>query len=250
MTALPFVGPCCKSALARGKKLIYFRLADHEPPVDDDCGAIVDPPGDIPKDRMVLEAHGAVIGQSRAMDIDGIVFVVPGVYGQMTLSERYSVARLMGRIVHPVGAKDEESILLTGRGRWGTTRPWLGVPVSFAEINRISALCGIVAMREELIPDVSLGTHFFNDLVETDILYMALFPNREDNLLNAQLICSLPNRLGDYLDDAEKWEAAARAVESKDLPEGRLRLNADILKQGVLVCITDGAAPAELSERT
>jgi hypothetical protein len=34
-------------------------------------------------------------------------------------------------------------------------------------------------MREDLIPDVSLGTHFFNDLVAMDILDPALFPGRE-----------------------------------------------------------------------
>ena len=203
-------------------------------------GAIVDPPADIPKENMVLEARAAVIGQSRAMDIDRIVFVVPAVYGQMTLSERYSVARLMGQVVHPVGADGEESILLMGPGRWGTTTPWLGVPVSFAEIDRISALCEIVAMREDLIPDVSLGTHFFNDLVETDILYMALFPDRRDNLLNDGLLGSLPNRLEEYVGDAGKWSEAVRVVKSSDLGAGTFRLNANILKQRVLVYITDG----------
>jgi hypothetical protein len=40
----------------------------------------------------------------------------------------------------------------------------------------MAELCGIIAMREDLIPDVSLGTHFFNDLVAMDILDPALFP--------------------------------------------------------------------------
>ena len=73
--------------------------------------------------------------------------------------------------------------MLIGPGRWGTTTPSLGVPVSFAEIDTVSVLCEIVAMRDDLVPDVSLGTHFFNDLVEMDILYLALFPGRQGQLL-------------------------------------------------------------------
>ena len=73
--------------------------------------------------------------------------------------------------------------MLIGPGRWGTTTPSLGVPVCFAEIDTVSVLCEIVAMREDLVPDVSLGTHFFNDLVEMDMLYLALFPGRQGQLL-------------------------------------------------------------------
>ena len=54
--------------------------------------------------------------------------------------------------------------------------PMLGVPVSFSEIDTVAVLCEIVAMRENLVPDVSLGTHFFNDLVEMDMLYFAVDP--------------------------------------------------------------------------
>jgi pyruvate,water dikinase len=74
--------------------------------------------------------------------------------------------------------------MLIGPGRWGTTSPELGVPVRFAEINNAAVLCELVVMREGLVPDVSLGTHFFSDLVETDILYLAVFPQRQDNRLN------------------------------------------------------------------
>ena len=43
--------------------------------------------------------------------------------------------------------------LLVGPGRWGTTEPSLGVPVSFAEISRITALCEVIEMREGLVPE-------------------------------------------------------------------------------------------------
>jgi hypothetical protein len=39
-------------------------------------------------------------------------------------------------------------------------------------------------MHAGLVPDVSLGTHFFNDLVEMDMLYFAVFPGRGQNCLS------------------------------------------------------------------
>ena len=52
----------------------------------------------------------------------------------------------------------------------------MGIPVTFSEINNISILVEIALMRDNLIPELSYGTHFFQDLVETDIFYIALFP--------------------------------------------------------------------------
>jgi hypothetical protein len=203
-------------------------------------GVIPDPPSHVSKESVLLEAHGAVIGQSRMVPVERVVYVVPEVYGQMNLSERYSVARLIGLVTHSGGVARPDSIALLGPGRWGTTTPWLGVPVSFAEINTVSVLCEIVAMREDLIPDVSLGTHFFNDIVEMDILYMALFPDKEGNFLNSQRLAALPNRVADLVPSAADWSRVIRVLDTRDLPPGsRFMLYANSIKQRVML-YTDG----------
>ena len=61
---------------------------------------------------------------------------------------------------------EKKTIFLAGPGRWATTHPSLGVPVEFQDINRVSIICEIAEMHENLSPDASLGTHFFNDIVE------------------------------------------------------------------------------------
>jgi pyruvate, water dikinase len=191
-------------------------------------------PQQVDESQTVLTAHGAVIGHSRDIQIDRIVQVVPSVYGRLPVKERYSVARLIGQLMHIDGAGPSKTLIM-GPGRWGTTTPSLGVPVSFAEISSISVLCEIVAMREDLIPDVSLGTHFFNELVECDILYLALFPNRPDNFMNEQLLGTLPNRLTDLLPDAANRADVVRVIDSADLPPGRrFKLHADNVKQQVI----------------
>jgi hypothetical protein len=130
----------------------------------------------------------------------------------------------------PAGA-----LLLAGPGRWGTVEPSLGVPVSFAEISRVTALCEIIEMRGGLVPDVSLGTHFFNDLVEMQVLYLALIPGKEGNLVNTTLVEQAPNRLAELIPEEAGWAEAVRVIDPASIPgRSELRLHADALRQSAV----------------
>jgi len=181
-----------------------------------------------------IAAQGAVIGPSRHIRPDRLVYVVPSHYGAMNQSERFDVARLMGRINQ---ASSDRTLVLLGPGRWGTRDPWLGLPVSFNEINRVAALCEIVAMNENLVPDVSLGTHFLNELIEADMLYFALFPGRPGNVIDEAFVLGQPNRLADILPGQENHAAAVRVI---DLPAGMAHLYADAETQSVAIQIDVG----------
>jgi hypothetical protein len=190
----------------------------------------------VAKGDVILESRGAVIGPSRFGVIDRVVYVEPVLYGQLPIADRYTLARLIGRVLHLKERRPPTSVLLIGPGRWGTKSPSLGVPISFSEIDSVSALCEIVAMRDDLIPDVSLGTHFFNDLVEFDILYMALFPGRQHNSWSRDFFLQSPNRLTELVPDAAKWSPVLRVIDfADDGSQGcRLRIHADTPEQFVL----------------
>ena len=207
---------------------------------------VADPPEEVPANDMLVHIRGPVIGQSRIETVDRIIYVVPSVYGQLPIKERYSIARVIGQITHLKDISSSGMIFLLGPGRWGTTTPSLGVPVSFAEINTVSAVCEIVAMTEDIIPDVSLGTHFFSDLVEMDILYLALFPDREDNRLNHEFFEAVPNKLSQLLPNASAYSHVIKVIDCADLypdPDPAtgihpvVRMHADTLKQRVLCYI-------------
>jgi len=196
-------------------------------------GPVTGPAPHIEKKDLVVEAHGAVIGQSRLITIDRMIYVEPALYGQLPVAERYAVARLIGRLSHDASGAGK-SIMMLGPGRWGTTTPSLGIPARFADINTASVLVEIVAMRDDLVPDVSLGTHFLNELIEMDILYLALFPTRQDNYLDKEFFASAPNRLADVAPDAAAWAPMVRLIDAADLGGAALRLHANTLKQTVL----------------
>jgi hypothetical protein len=192
---------------------------------------------------VVLKTRGPVIGNSVSMAIDRLIYVVPSVYGKLAQSERYSIAHLIGRLTHDQRDGRPERIMLVGPGRWGTTTPSLGVPVSFAEINTVSAVCELATMHEGLVPDVSLGTHFFNDLVETNMLYLALYPDREGYTMNEGALMTLPNRLVDIVPEATVWTEAVRVIDfPTSTPEKAFFLSADVMKQKA-VCFLGAVSP-------
>jgi pyruvate, water dikinase len=188
---------------------------------------------DIPRSAaVVLETHGPIIGNSLACRIDRLIYVVPSVYGSLPVHDRYAVARAIGKLTHLDKDKEKKQIMLVGPGRWGTTTPSLGVPVSFAEINTVSIICELALMHEGLVPDVSLGTHFFNDLVEFNMLYLALYPERKDCRFNERYFLDAPNRLASLLPEAAAWEHAIRVIDTSDVPAAAsLILSVDSMNQ-------------------
>jgi len=100
-------------------------------------------------------------------------------------------------------------------------------------------------MREDLVPDVSLGTHFFNDLVELDILYFALFPGRPGNRWNREYFLQSPNRLADLLPDAAKWAPLLRVIDFSAVGSDgyRVRLYANTPEQ-VVQCYRTTTVPS------
>lgn len=198
-------------------------------------GAVSLPEIKVPQKNRIIEARGAVVGQSRLIPVDRLIYVVPALYGQLPQQERYAVARLIGEI-NRTSAPDSTTMLL-GPGRWGTSSPELGIPVVFSDISRVSVLCEIVAMHEHLVPDVSLGTHFLNELVENNMLYLALFPKQGDNFINEEFFRQGRNRLLDLIPSAEKWAQTVQVIETTDLPSG-IRLRADAVEQKVICYLT------------
>lgn len=188
-----------------------------------------------PEDR-IIEAKGGVVGRSRILDIDRFIYVVPSLYGVLPVKQRYEIARLIGHINRACAGQSFNTMLI-GPGRWGTSSPELGIPVHFAEIDNVSVVCEIVTMRENLIPDVSLGTHFLNELVEMNMLYLALFPHYAGNEINESFFLDTPNHLTDILPNAHKWQDMIRVFDAGSATSGdiKITLMADAMEQRVVI---------------
>ncbi len=187
-------------------------------------------------EKMLLASQGAVVGHSRLIRLDWILYVHPERYGELPEGIRHAVARAVGEINRELG-KRGGSILAIGPGRWGTQMASLGVPVTFSEINHVSALCELAQMHAFLTPDISLGTHFFAELVELNMLYFALFPAREKNRLDINRLETATNILPTLVHKLPKAVSQVlRVLRADELePEG-LWLMANGPEQEVVVC--------------
>ncbi len=207
---------------------------------------------DVPEGSCVLDAHGAVIGCSRSGVLNRIIYVVPSEYAALGIGDRYAVARLIGKIVHSSDDVADMKQIIVGPGRWGTSTPSLGVPVTFSEISHVSAMCEIVTMSENVVPDVSLGTHFFNDLVESDITYFALFPQHADSMLDTDFFEGSYNKLPDILPDQEKLANIVRVIDADThARKGDLIIATDAIAQRARIYVDDrGCIPADCPDNS
>jgi pyruvate,water dikinase len=195
---------------------------------------IIKPPEKVAEEDVVFKTEGQILGNSTVMALDWIIYIPPSEYSTLSQSDRYAVARIIGKLTH-LEQKTPEKIMLLGPGRWGTTTPSLGVPVTFAEINTVSVLCEIAAMHEGLVPEISLGTHFFNDLVEMDMLYLGILPKRKNIILNETTLQKAPNLLEELLPEERKWANTIRVIQSIDHRKSKqMHLYVDALKQEAL----------------
>jgi len=208
-------------------------------------GVAVPVPEDLPREAVLLESRGPLVGQSTHTPIDRVVYVDPDAYATLGTSDRYEVARVVGRANRRLG---DVKILLLGPGRWGTTTPGLGVPVSFPEIQRVSAVCEIMRLGN-VIPDVSLGSHFFNDLVEENILYLAMFPGSPGYGLDEARLRAAENLLPALCPDDAAMAGVVRIIDvnGRTLPEPQvLWLDANCVDQEALCWF--GSPPQDSEE--
>ncbi|WP_102348611.1 PEP/pyruvate-binding domain-containing protein [Bacillus sp. Marseille-P3661] len=139
-----------------------------------------------------FSTKGNFMGGNVRLPIDYVVFVNAKAYMERNEQGKYAVARQIGNINKVLKGKNA---MLMGPGRWGTTTPSLGVPVHFAELSNMSVICEVASNEDGLIPELSYGSHFFQDIVETGIFYVAIFDGQKDVVYHPERILKKKNLL-------------------------------------------------------
>jgi hypothetical protein len=104
-----------------------------------------------------------------------------------------------------------------GPGRWGSRGDiTLGIRVTYADISNTLMLIEIARKKGSYVPDLSFGTHFFQDLVESRIRYLALYPDEEGIIFNEDFFRRSPNVLATLLPEYAYLEHVVRVI---DVPQ-------------------------------
>jgi hypothetical protein len=152
--------------------------------------------------------------QGRVSRIEYIIFVEPdGYYHLATPLARARIGRVIGRLNAALAGK---TFVCIGPGRWGTNNPDLGVKIGYGDIYHTRALVELSGTGVGPHPEPSFGTHFFQDLVESNIYPLAIDLDDEDTIFRHDFFYDAPDRLADFLPEEADLPACLRliAVES------------------------------------
>ncbi|MBK8165711.1 MAG: pyruvate, phosphate dikinase [bacterium] len=161
------------------------------------------------------------VSNGQVPDITHVVYVVPDAY--TALPDRETMASV-GRVVGALnGLLRKRSFILVGPGRWGSRGDIkLGVSVTYADINNTAMLVEVARRRGDYVPDLSFGTHFFQDLVEAGIRYLPLYPDDAGIVFREDFLLAAPNRLAELLPDHAPLEHCVRVIDVPAAAQGRV----------------------------
>ena len=135
-------------------------------------------PPDVDEEDILLESIGASMGMCRTTELEIIVYVDPVKYYNMPYKDKDLVAKLIGKINWHYRDMGKHMMLIVP-GRVGTSSPELGVPTAFSDISEYEIICETEESEAGYNPELSYGSHIFQDLVEAQILYTAVFDNEK-----------------------------------------------------------------------
>ena len=167
---------------------------------------------------------GNFMGGNNCLPVKYAVLVRVEPYLELNEQKKYQVARCIGQLNTLLR---EENTVLLGPGRWGTTTASLGVPVNFREISSFNCMAELAYSSHGIRPELSYGSHFFQDLVEAGVFYAALYPGEDGCIFNEGLFDRHDN-VYCHLMNVPEDDPMARVITVIDLSGERALLYSEI----------------------
>jgi pyruvate,water dikinase len=201
-------------------------------------GQVGEWPSDVPEEDILFTAadqvpDGAVTG------IRYIVYVDPHVYARIPdPSTRIQLGQVIGRINQALG---EDCFILMGPGRWGTSNIQLGVKVTYADIYNTKVLIEVAHADGGSIPEVSYGTHFFQDLVEANIYPLPIYPDDPAVIYRENFLLESPNVLPDILPGDGQYQSYVKVIDVQAVTGRLLHVVMDAEQDKAIAYFKDNA---------
>ncbi len=205
-------------------------------------------PKGVPAERIVFTAK-RYVSNGCVPPVTHIVYVDPQAYAELgDRAAHVAAGRAIGQLNKLL---PKRQFILMGPGRWGSRGDIkLGVPVTYSDINNTAMLIEIARQKGSYLPDLSFGTHFFQDLVEAQIRYLPLYPDDDGILFNEAFLQRSPNILAELAPEHARLAPVIRVIDVPRTTGGlvlHVLLNADLEEaMGLLGRMTTGCAPVVL----
>ena len=179
-------------------------------------------PSTLSKEDIIFSTE-FMVPQGHLDQIHYVVYVdSKGYFSLPTQADRTSLARTIGKLN---AAMANEQFICIGPGRWGSANSDLGVPIAYGDIYHTRALVELAGEGYGLPPEPSLGTHFFQDLLESQIYPLAIQLDDSRSQFNNEFFTESPNRLLEWLPDAGSLTGTLKVIRVEDYaPRSHLKV--------------------------
>ena len=183
-------------------------------------------PADLPaQDKVLLCTH--MVPQGRVSQIEYMIYIDPEAYYQLDSPDDYAaVARCIGQLN---SALEGQTFILIGPGRWGSSDAMQGAPVTYADIFNTRVLVEVASNQNGFNAEPSYGTHFFQDLVESQIYPLAVYPEEPGDHLNWNFIQGAENQIARFI---REQTSASRCIKVIHIPAERPGHHLEIVMDG------------------
>jgi Pyruvate phosphate dikinase, AMP/ATP-binding domain len=175
------------------------------------------------KESDILFSTDFMVPQGTIQSVEYVIYVSPGEYFKLaTANERTELAREIGRLNNALA---EKKFICVGPGRWGSSNSDLGVPIAYGDIYKSLALVELAGEGWGLPPEPSLGTHFFQDLLESQIYPLALYMDDPRTILNDAFFDRTPNHTSEWIKTNPAFQNCLRLIRVEDFaPESKMKI--------------------------
>lgn len=154
-------------------------------PIVDNKEVIEEDITDTPEDQMLLLSNSA-LGHGVINDVFDLVYVKSGSFNA---SNNQLIAYDIEKLNRQFTAEGRNYVLV-GPGRWGSSDPWLGIPVKWPHISNAKVI--VENGLENYRVDPSQGTHFFQNLTSFGVGYFTINSFKQDGLFDEEYVNTLP----------------------------------------------------------
>ena len=167
-------------------------------------------PKQLKSDEIIFSTH-FMVPQGHLSNIRYVLFIPPEEYYALYTPE---ARKALGRVIARLNTiLEDKSFICVGPGRWGTTNTDLGVYVSYSDICNTGALVELSGKGIGVAPEPSLGTHFFQDLMEAQIYPLAINLDEENVIFNRDFFYNAPSCLTDKMPCDDRQVPCIRLLE-------------------------------------
>lgn len=128
----------------------------------------------------------SAMGNGIIKDIFDVVYVKPDSFNA---AKNLEIAADIGKL-NEIFIHEKRNYILIGPGRWGSSDPWLGIPVKWPQISNARLI--VESGLENYRIDPSQGTHFFHNLTSFRVGYFTINPYINEGYYDVEFLSQAP----------------------------------------------------------